>query len=1120
MKTNRILTGRFLNRVWSWTIPCLILSLQLPATIRAEEPNEKAERYHSALLRRPSGDYLFDRFFNSWLDTGTIDGLGEFLNQRGDAEDATTADRLLYGYFLVKTGRESEALEIFSKALESDPENEEAWAESAKAHARTLDFETALTEIDKAITLTESDELTIELGKLKGRWQARTGESEEALKTWKTLSDQFPDDDEMKEDLVDLQLGESLIEEALATQKALVESTRDPYHKITRKLRLGDIYLRSGEQEEAKRIYQESLEASGQGTWLEKEILAQFEQLFRREDDIAGLDEFYTNLIETHPQRIALRLRQADVLAERGENEKVVESFQEILKMTPGDRDNREAYVSILGQIDMVEEAVSQMEALCESFPEDPELVTQLAAWQHRAEDREAAQKSVERFLELSDGSEYSYLRAARMLEQFDLAEAAAATFESLIAKFPESTGALDEQAAFLHRNEKVEEAIALWKKIASDGDSQDAIRAARMLSSRGERESAYQILLERAEEFSGDFVFLGRLCTEAIASGHAEEALPWVEKRLTLAESSGDLSEVIRQVNSILRTTEKTEEYRESLRSKIDELSIHEACLLSELLDQNGEYDAATTILEPLIKGGEVLAMNQRVRQLVSRNDWKPAAAEMEKIVNLPEGRRSNDIERLIDLHRRALDFDKALEWIEEWKKISPGASRPWILEANTLYEKGEVDDAILVLRQAANQFEDDDEPRTLLASYFSQQGKHEDAERIYWNLYEESEEVAAKIRWATSLAMAAEANGKVDALLEKFEERRKNNETSIAPLLSIAEIHRRTNNYEGRREALLEATRMRPEDLGLLRQIARIEESEGDWERALKTLETAATLDKTDDTKKRIALLHLRYGDEEEAYQKLFSLAGGSDMEAETVIGMTDAMIARMDWDRALTFIDEHHERFPEDYRIGYLRAVILEEAGDSETAIDAFLQLLDIDQELPSVKKQTSQMRATYASRIEEYYGKMPEGAFEMMTWFNHRYYSYQYRNTLQSRSVRFQSNPLSGISGVVRLPGSLDELRSYTLTHINGVAQFLGEGEDLEQLQSELEARGIADAAILLAVQFGDQHSSQFIVDEMMTERFPESRSLMACFAVQSGRSIRNGQVIASGDFLAT
>ncbi|MEM1442766.1 MAG: hypothetical protein AAGF67_10520, partial [Verrucomicrobiota bacterium] len=227
-----------------------------------------------------------------------------------------------------------------------------------------------------------------------------------------------------------------------------------------------------------------------------------------------------------------------------------------------------------------------------------------------------------------------------------------------------------------------------------------------------------------------------------------------------------------------------------------------------------------------------------------------------------------------------------------------------------------------------------------------------------------------------------------------------------------------------------------------------------------------------------------------------------------------------ARMDWDRALTFIDEHHERFPEDYRIGYLRAVILEEAGDSETAIDAFLQLLDIDQELPSVKKQTSPGVVSYASRIEEIYGEMPEGAFEMMGWFNHRYYSYQYRNVLQSRSVRFQSNPLSGISGIVRLPNSLDELKSYTLTHINGVAQFLGEDEGLEQLESELEVRGITDAAILLAVQFGDQHSSQFIVDEMMTDRFPESQSLMACFAMQSGRAIQNGQVLASGDFLAT
>ena len=61
------------------------------------------------------------------------------------------------------------------------------------------------------------------------------------------------------------------------------------------------------------------------------------------------------------------------------------------------------------------------------------------------------------------------------------------------------------------------------------------------------------------------------------------------------------------------------------------------------------------------------------------------------------------------------------------------------------------------------------------MLASYYQEAGKAADAERIYWNLYEESEDIGAKIRWASSLAIVAEREGKIDRLVEQFEERRR---------------------------------------------------------------------------------------------------------------------------------------------------------------------------------------------------------------------------------------------------------------------------------------------------------------------------------------------------------
>ncbi|MDC0259518.1 tetratricopeptide repeat protein [Verrucomicrobiales bacterium] len=101
----------------------------------AEEPNQKAGKYHSMLEKRPSSGYLFDRFYNAWLDTGSIEGLGDFLKKETKSDDAALGDRLLLAWFFAKQGEDAGALEVFKQALKEAPENAEAWFEKAKIEA-------------------------------------------------------------------------------------------------------------------------------------------------------------------------------------------------------------------------------------------------------------------------------------------------------------------------------------------------------------------------------------------------------------------------------------------------------------------------------------------------------------------------------------------------------------------------------------------------------------------------------------------------------------------------------------------------------------------------------------------------------------------------------------------------------------------------------------------------------------------------------------------------------------------------------------------------------------------------------------------------------------------------
>ena len=120
----------------------------------------------------------------------------------------------------------------------------------------------------------------------------------------------------------------------------------------------------SGDRDAALDAYAASLtKTSGHGTWIEREILSQIEQLFRREDDIDGLAVYLEGMLEEEGKRIALRQRRASVLAETGEEEEAIEAWKEILELTPGERPVREAYVAVLAKMERFDAAVEADES-------------------------------------------------------------------------------------------------------------------------------------------------------------------------------------------------------------------------------------------------------------------------------------------------------------------------------------------------------------------------------------------------------------------------------------------------------------------------------------------------------------------------------------------------------------------------------------------------------------------------------------------------------------------------------------------------------------------------------------------------------------------------------------
>ena len=1059
----------------------------------AEDEKNQAQKYHTILQKRPEPGYLFDRFYNAWLDQSTAESLQDFLQKQVEHSD-TTANRLLLAFFHSKQNNDVAAIDEFNKALKSDPANASTWYYKAQAESRTLDFDAAIAALKQARTRKPDAKLAVQIERLLGAVLLRNHQTEEAIRTWKALLAAHPDDEELCEDVIELHLEEGLFKEAAALSEALIARTKDPYVSVTRRLRLGDIHHRSGQRQKAVDVYASTLAQSGQDSWLEREIIAQIEQLFRLEDNLAGLKEQYTSLLKTYPKRVALQRRRCRLLVELGENDEAIKGYRAILELTPGDRGNREEYVDLLSKIGRHELAVKELKALCEQSPKDGELQVRLAKTLYQAKDQAAAIAAVDKYLKISDRSEYTYLRAARLVEGFGGKTEAASLYRKMAETFADSPSAQDAYATFLYGEKKKDEALAIWKKQAQGADVNRTLNIVRALETRSEDAAALELLLARQKDFGNESLYLSQLINTAIRLKKQDQCMPWVKRRVELAGSVTDLETAVAQAAGVCQQCDKVDNMISELEG-MRERPVALTCLLAELLESTGETQRAADVLKKPAARGELLAVGQQIRLHTLEHNWAQAADATRRLLELSGGRKSQYVRRLVELYERDSQIDEALKWVETWKRVSPGGTIPWLTEARLRQLQGKTDEAQNTLRKAIQRFENDDDLRVQLAETYQEAGKLRDAMQVYWQLYEKAADVADKLRWTAELAKLAEREGTVPHLVDDFQQRQRNNRGSIVPLLALSEIYRVTNDYENRRQALLAATKIQPDDLQLLLQIARMEEMQGDWKKAIATLERAAKVDKTDHSRQKIAEIYLEFGNPEEGYAMLREIMGSRLSDPRALEQMADSLCKSSEWDRAAKMLREQIANFPRDYRLHYLLAVAYEEAGQSADAINEFVQLLDNQEELPNVKKKPPQPGND--DEMDMVRRMFPEEVGEWIEIPQTRYMAYAHRQNHQTGGPRTVTPGGSSPPSTVSMPQSVEEVRPYAIVHLLTIAHDVDESQQTA-LASNAKSHGLRNFKLLLSL--GLDSDREFPSAAEALEADPNNESLLALSVV--------------------
>ncbi|MCX6848530.1 MAG: hypothetical protein NTY98_06390, partial [Verrucomicrobia bacterium] len=512
-------------------------------------------------------------------------------------------------------------------------------------------------------------------------------------------------------------------------------------------------------------------------------------------------------------------------------------------------------------------------------------------------------------------------------------------------------------------------------------------------------------------------------------------------------------------------------------------------------LLDLDGQTSEAEKLLNAAPAEHALIALHQLSQTYQAHADWPKAAQTLQRTLELPGGRTSSSLQRLVDLYRRAIQPEQALKYIAEWKTFSPSAVQPWLTEARVLEELFRPEASLKVLRLALRKFPDATEVATACAAACLNVGQAAEAERIYLAIYEKTTDTASRLRQLSTLALAARSHDGLANLIQNFEQRQKQNRVSAYPWLALAEIHRATDNDEERRRCLYEASRLRPQDLSLLLEIARSEEDVGLYTEALRTLESATKLDKTTRTRERIARLQIENGDPDAGYRMLFELVGSTTMDPREIEQIANVMAARDEWERVILFLDTLLEKYPKDYRLHYLHAVALEEAGREPAAVQAFMQVLAMHEELPvppapvhipqHQHHQQSQALPTLTTITAQ---DLPPGTADWLSLPEIARDSYFYR------TARINSRLPHGSGVPILLPSNVIQSPTYALAHVLQISSAWQQDEK-QRLLRQLQREGVDHAPLLMELAL---QSSDFEVTADILNAHPQDAALHAAW----------------------
>lgn len=877
------------------------LSLLLTATAQSDDPPPKtpaanaadgdadsatedkqfvavADRYWKILRSRPRRDTAFDLWYRHYLDAGKLDDLLKTVQTQALDKPNDYAAQLLLGLVFERRGQDAEALAAYSDAEQLAADNYYPRYLRGTLLARQQRPDEAAAAMTKALSLKPSRGESLELYKRLARLQLKQGKTAEALRTLGELSEKFPDDRQVLEELAQMLAEEQQFDEAIRRwEQVAALAADDPQQQIQAKLEIAQLKLAQGRRADSLVLLNQALDQAKPDSWLDRDIRRRVEQSFTQGEDAAGLVAWCEARLRQHPQDLGSLLQLARALDHTGKRSDALARYGEAVELARNRRDIRESFIEALVSNGKLPEAVAQCQLLADKHPQDPEVLlrlgqlqlaagmaTDLAAAERQAIEtwqRVAALRPTEPGLALQvaeacrrAAKEHPAHRAKGEEKEpppSPLLTTAEKYYREALRRAPQDPQYHEYLGEFLHAQKRRDEAIAAWSQIGTvpESSAESWHRLAAVYAGfeyLTEAASAAQKALEfKPNDFDRHDFRLGL----ELRRKNYETALTELDQLDRLATDPTMREKALKRRLEVYEAAERVdvEIARLEQATRGDRAETRDLWLLGLLQSQRGQHAVAVkSLAAALQQQGDNVALVQAYAEVLKRaSDVAGAIDQYRRLAGFDARMRYTYYQEIIQLELqrgRPLDARKTADLLIQ---LSPGSLDGYRIRADVAFRAGDAEQGLRDLRQAVKIAPRDVDVRGQLARALAERGQRDEALEHYWRSFELADNLSGKLSLVNVLADVSMKANKADDLVDKLRRLRLQQQEPKALTLCLAEALVRLRRTADAERELVALADSRGDDLDVLRQLASLAERTRNWPAAVAYQERVVGLD-----------------------------------------------------------------------------------------------------------------------------------------------------------------------------------------------------------------------------------------------------------------------------------